>query len=151
MSYARMSDSSDVYVFEHSGGFIQCCGCSITEPEDYEQVGFANLDTAREALAHLDEHVALGHKVPQAAFERIREEHKNLDAQIETYVAPPRKPRCSYCGKQAAWTLFHRGGNESRICDECDKPDDVRNISKVGLEFKSDNWIHVVVEENKNG
>lgn len=89
MSYARMSDSSDVYIFEHANGFIQCCGCSITEPEDYEIVGFANLNTAREALAHLDEHVALGHKVPQKAFERIRKEHENLDAQIEEYITPP--------------------------------------------------------------
>lgn len=151
MSYARMSDDSDVYIFEHANGFIQCCGCSITEPEDHEWFGFANLNTAREALAHLDEHVALGHKVPQRAFERIREKHENLDAQIEKYVEPPRKPRCSYCGKRAAWTLFHRNGNESRICGECDKPDDVRDISKVGLEFKSDNWIHVAVEENENG
>lgn len=59
--------------------------------------------------------------------------------------------KCDYCGERADWTLFHRNGNESRICDECDKPDDVRDISKVGLEFKSDNWIRVVVEENENG
>jgi hypothetical protein len=148
MSYARMSDDSDVYIFEHAEGFIQCCGCSIIEPDDYEIVGFANLNTAREALAHLDAHVALGHKVPQKAFERIREEHENLDAQIEKYVAPPRKPRCSYCGKRAAWTLFHRNGNESRICDECDRPDDVRDISKVGLESKNQNTFKVQMSDN---
>jgi hypothetical protein len=88
MSYARMSGDSDVYIFEHADGFIQCCGCSITEPEDYEWVGYANLNTAREALAHLDEHVALGYKVPQRTFERIREAHGDLDAQIEKYVTP---------------------------------------------------------------
>lgn len=89
MSYARMSDDSDVYIFSHAGGFIQCCGCSITEPEDYEDVGFANLKTAREALEHLDKHVALGHTIPDRAFKRIREEHEDLDAPIEPYVTPP--------------------------------------------------------------
>lgn len=88
MSYARMSDSSDVYIFSHANGFIQCCGCSITEPDDYEIVGFANLNTAREALAHLDEHVALGHLVPQKAFDRIREEHADLDSPIKPYIIP---------------------------------------------------------------
>lgn len=89
MSYARMSDDSDVYIFSHASGFIQCCGCSITEPEDYEWVGFANLKTAREALEHLDKHVELGHTIPQRAFDRIREEHEDLDAPIEEYVTPP--------------------------------------------------------------
>lgn len=89
MSYARMNDESDVYVFEHAGGFIQCCGCSITEPEGIETFGFANLKTAREALKHLGTHVALGHKVPQKAFDRIHDDHPDLDAEIEEYVTPP--------------------------------------------------------------
>lgn len=88
MSYARMSDESDVYIYSHANGFIECCGCSITEPEEYEDFGFARLATAREALAHLDKHVELGHNVPEKAFIRIREEHEDLDAPIEPYVTP---------------------------------------------------------------
>lgn len=89
MSYARMGGDSDVYIFEHAGGYIQCCGCILTKPEEYEWVGFANLATAREALTHLDLHVAHGDLVPQRAFDRIREEYPNLDALIEPYVPSP--------------------------------------------------------------
>lgn len=59
--------------------------------------------------------------------------------------------KCDYCGESAVWTLYHRSGNESHICDNCERPDDIRDISKVGLEFKSDNWLFVTSEENKNG
>ena len=90
MSYARFNGTdSEVYVYEHSAGFIECCGCRLTAPEEYEDLGFARLNTAREALAHLDWHVREGDLVPQRAFNRIREEHPDLDAAIEPYVTPP--------------------------------------------------------------
>lgn len=89
MSYARMSDDSDVYVYKHYAGFIECCGCRLTAAEEYEDFGFARLSTAREALDHLEWHVREGDKVPQRAFDRIREEHDDLDAAIEPYVTPP--------------------------------------------------------------
>jgi len=89
VSYARMSDESDVYVYEHYAGFIECCGCRLTAPEDYEDVGFARLSTAREALEHLEWHVHEGDKVPAYTFENIRKEHEDLDAPIEPYVTPP--------------------------------------------------------------
>jgi hypothetical protein len=80
---------SDVYVYEHCAGFIECCGCRLTAPEEYEDVGFARLSTAREALAHLEWHVREGDRVPDRAFERIKEEHPDLNAAIEPYVTPP--------------------------------------------------------------
>ena len=90
MSYARMNGvDSDVYIFEHASGFIECCGCSLTAPEEYEDVGFARLYTAREALAHLELHDLAEDRVPQRAFDRIREDHPDLDAPIEPYVTPP--------------------------------------------------------------
>lgn len=90
MSYARMNGvDSDVYVYEHCAGFIECCGCRLTAPEEYEDVGFARLSTAREALAHLEWHVREGDRVPDRAFERIKEEHPDLNAAIEPYVTPP--------------------------------------------------------------
>lgn len=89
MSYARMSGDSDVYVYEHSSGFIECCGCRLTAAEEYEDFGFARLSTAREALAHLEWHVREGDRVPQRAFDRIRKEHEDLDAAIPAYVPPP--------------------------------------------------------------
>lgn len=87
MSFERFS-SSDIYIFEHAGGFIQCCGCWITDPEEHELVGFAELKTPREALAHLDEHEAAGHDIG-GARNRIEKEYEDLDAPIEPYVTPP--------------------------------------------------------------
>lgn len=90
MSYARFNGTdSEVYVYEHSAGFIECCGCRLTAAEEGEDLGFARLSTAREALVHLDWHVREGDLVPQRAFDRIREEHEDLDAPIEPYVTPP--------------------------------------------------------------
>lgn len=92
MSYARFGwEGSDVYVFEHAGGFIQCCACFLNEIEDGEYFpDSANFKTPREALVHLDAHVAAGHCVPADTFERMREEYKDcMDAPIEPYVTPP--------------------------------------------------------------
>lgn len=90
MSYARFGwDDSDVYVFEHAGGFIQCCACALQPTEENDIFpGSVDLNTAREALAHLDQHMAAGHSVPAKTFERIREEHPDLDKQIEKYAPP---------------------------------------------------------------
>lgn len=93
MSYARFSAESDVYVYPHFAGFIECCGCSLSEAEDGEDFGFTQLQTAREALEHLDKHRAAGHEVPTRAYEHIRAEYEDLDAQIEPYIAPERSPR----------------------------------------------------------
>lgn len=90
MSYARFNGTdSDVYVYEHSAGFIECCGCRLTAPEEYEDFGFARLSTAREALAHLEWHVREGDMVPERAFNLIKEEHPDLDAAIKAYITPP--------------------------------------------------------------
>ena len=89
MSYCRFYDS-DAYIYEHVGGFIECCGCFITEPEDGELVGFYRANTAREMLAHIDEHIAAGDYIPQSAIERIKADNPDLDRQIEKYDANSR-------------------------------------------------------------
>lgn len=88
MSFERFL-SSDVYIYEHVGGFIECCGCSLVKPEDdLEMFGFAQLKTPREALAHLDEHEAAGDDIG-GARKRIEKEYEDIDAPIEPYVTPP--------------------------------------------------------------
>ncbi len=91
MSYARFGwDGSDVYVFEHTGGGIECCGCCLTDPAEDTWFGSMNFKTPREALAHLEEHVAAGHCVPSDTFNRMREEYKDsMDTVIEAYETPP--------------------------------------------------------------
>lgn len=91
MSFERFG-SSDVYIFEHVAGYIECCGCSLTEVKDEEIFGFAHFKTPREALAHLDEHEAAGDDIGHAK-RRIRREYeldRGLDTPIEPYSSDPK-------------------------------------------------------------
>jgi hypothetical protein len=85
MSFERFS-SSDIYMFEHVSGFIQCCGCWFGQLDDSDP--FPEFNTPLEALAHLDVHENAGHDIGEAR-ERIIEEYPDLDVQIEPYVQPP--------------------------------------------------------------
>jgi hypothetical protein len=90
MSFERFS-SSDVYIFEHVGGFIQCCGCWLDggnfglSVEENENSWSVDLKTPREALAHLDRHEKAGHDIG-GARRRIEKKYEDLDAPIEPYV-----------------------------------------------------------------
>jgi hypothetical protein len=81
MSFERFS-SSDIYMFEHVSGFIQCCGCWLDG--DYEGNWSVELRTPREALAHLDRHEAAGHDIG-GARNRIIKEYPDLDIEIQPY------------------------------------------------------------------
>lgn len=84
MSYARFRQGvSDVYVYHHYQGFIECCGCHLTKPETPDPWGFFYANTAREILEHLDQHRESGDLVPERAYVRIKEEYPDLDSQIE--------------------------------------------------------------------
>jgi hypothetical protein len=85
MSFERFS-SSDIYMFEHVSGFIQCCGCWLDG--DDEGNWFVELKTPREALAHLDRHETAGHDIG-GARNRIIKEYPNLDIEIQPYVKTP--------------------------------------------------------------
>lgn len=84
MSFSRFSDS-DVYVFEHVGGGIECCGCWLTAGEKY---GWSyNAKTPREMLKHLERHEDAGHDVVVAKA-RIIEAYEDLDVTLEPYENP---------------------------------------------------------------
>lgn len=70
MSYCRLDEDSDVYMYSHIGGFIECCVCKISNR--YSE----KFDTSKDALDHLYEHIEAGHKVPEYALKRLREEIK---------------------------------------------------------------------------
>lgn len=84
MSFERFG-SSDLYIFEHVGGYIECCGCSLIDPDKGEIFAFAQLKTPREALDHLDAHELRGDDIG-GARSRIEKEYKDLDAPIEPYA-----------------------------------------------------------------
>lgn len=83
MSFERFS-TSDVYVFEHVGGFIQCCGCWFV---DWDADSFPEFKTPRKALEHLYRHSNAGHNIGKADI-RIIEEYPDLDIEIQPYVRP---------------------------------------------------------------
>lgn len=109
MSFERFS-SSDVYIFEHVGGFIQCCGCCLNNESlglSVEEDGFLSVElkTPREALAHLDLHEAAGDDIG-GARKRIEKEYEDIDAPIEPYsedveVAARRRSRIREIFKDA--------------------------------------------------
>lgn len=84
MSYCRFLEA-DAYIYEHVGGFIECCGCSLTDPEDGEIFEFFHANTAREMLTHMDEHRAAGDYIPERAYDGIRADNPDLDKQIEKW------------------------------------------------------------------
>jgi hypothetical protein len=65
MSICRFSESCDVYVFYNVHGGIDCCGCVLTEGADFKA------QNEQAMIAHLEKHVAAGHKVPAGAFEEL--------------------------------------------------------------------------------
>jgi len=73
MSYARFGwDNSDVYVFLHVGGFIECCACVLAH-EDWEPFHAGDTQTM---VNHLKKHEISGHVVPPSVYERLWEDHE---------------------------------------------------------------------------
>jgi hypothetical protein len=86
MSFERFG-SSDIYIFEHAAGYIECCGCSLAKAEDGGRFGFGftHLTTPSEALTHLDMHEIAGDDIG-GARRRIEKEYADLDAPIKPFV-----------------------------------------------------------------
>lgn len=55
MSYARFS-YADVYVFMNTGGWLECCGCSLGDE--------GRFDSTQAMVDHLAQHRAAGDDVP---------------------------------------------------------------------------------------
>jgi hypothetical protein len=72
MSYCRRGPDSDVYMYEVEDApdefWIVCHKCALAHGEgQWYQL-------PEDALTHLTQHLSMGHKVPEAAMERLREE-----------------------------------------------------------------------------
>lgn len=83
MSYCRKNgEDSDVYLFLHVGGWLECCGCNL-DPEHPHYIAFSRI----EMIKHLGEHRKQGDKVPERAFDRLRRELRMIgdDTQRTTW------------------------------------------------------------------
>ena len=72
MAYARFLDS-DIYIYSHINGYIECCACWLNEKkEDYSlflaNVNIHNDDELRE---HLELHAKVGHNMPESLLQDI--------------------------------------------------------------------------------
>lgn len=68
MSYVRWSKQSDVYIFDHVDGFIECCACCL-DPVDADSFKAKNVE---EMIEHVQVHRAAGHLVPDYVEEALR-------------------------------------------------------------------------------
>lgn len=76
MSYARWGcDKSNVYVYASTMGGLVCCGCALTDST-------TEFSTSGEMVAHLNEHRANNHLVPDYTFREILEDYPDQAAPI---------------------------------------------------------------------
>jgi hypothetical protein len=71
MSYARIGKDSAVYVID-TGGYYQCISCHLLPKchwfDSYRTTSLAEL------RSHLEEHDAVGHRIPRHTWQRIDRE-----------------------------------------------------------------------------
>jgi len=71
MAYSRFFDS-DIYIYAHVEGYIECCACWLNERLDTNLFGLSEKITNDEQLeAHLDEHLLAGHDIPNNLLKEI--------------------------------------------------------------------------------
>jgi hypothetical protein len=96
MSYARFGcDRSDVYVFMHAHGFLECCGCVLQERVWVDKLGSffgfymkavgekiqTEFHSTKEMVEHLQRHIAAGHHVPDYVIpDLLADDIKNFPA-----------------------------------------------------------------------
>ena len=91
MSYCRFGwEGSDVYIYMSTGGWIECCACSLQPTrrgtllgEDFDiHESFKAYDT-QEMIYHITQHREAGHHVPHYVEEELRNDDKENMKYIE--------------------------------------------------------------------
>jgi len=72
MSYSRFLES-DVYVFMHVGGYLECCACSLSSSE--ELWGSFRANSTEEMVDHLAKHRNAGDYVLAGIEDRLWEDN----------------------------------------------------------------------------
>jgi hypothetical protein len=66
VSYVRFAeDGSQVYVYEHVDGWIECCGCALAAGT------CGKFYTRGACITHLRDHEAAGHRVPSWVYSKV--------------------------------------------------------------------------------
>lgn len=84
MSYVRLSEKSDVYVYLDVNGYLCCCFCKMNtgfySSEVQYYLGFYKTD---DMIEHLKRHKKMGHKVPKYCFDNLKHDSKRNDKWIK--------------------------------------------------------------------
>lgn len=71
MAYSRFFDS-DIYIYPHVDGYIECCACWLNEKLETGLFGLSEKIRDDQTLEeHIDEHILAGHNVPEGLLEDI--------------------------------------------------------------------------------
>ena len=84
MAYARYGSDSDVYVYL-SADYLLCMQCNVEGLEFNSQGAIAY--TTADMLKHLEQHRAVGDKVPDECVECLKQDAEENDAWIAQYRA----------------------------------------------------------------
>ena len=87
MSYSRFIEA-DVYVFMHVSGYLQCCGCWISDlnPVDPDYHNSFNAHSTQEMVDHIVKHKRRGHRVPADLIENLwQDDEENFPKTEDNY------------------------------------------------------------------
>lgn len=72
MAYSRFMDS-DIYIYPHVAGYIECCACWLNEDKDRYSLFLANVEITNDdqLIAHLEAHAKEGHDMPIDLLQEI--------------------------------------------------------------------------------
>ena len=72
MAYTRFSNS-DIYIYSHIDGYIECCACWLNENKDEYSLFLDNVKIYDdlELARHLKKHAAQGHEMPINLLQEI--------------------------------------------------------------------------------
>ena len=72
MAYSRFIDS-DIYIYPHIDGYIECCACWLNESQDGYSLFLDNIKIYDdlELARHLKKHAAQGHEMPDNLLQEI--------------------------------------------------------------------------------
>lgn len=77
MAYCRFGfDHSDVYVYEHVGGYLTCAGCLFDSKREF------TTHSRMRMLDHLYEHRKAGQVVPEGAMDRLADEFRVIGDEV---------------------------------------------------------------------
>ena len=75
MAYSRFTDS-DIYIYSHVGGWIECAACWLNERlDEYSLFSMSEeIHDDGHLITHVQEHIKAGHDVPEGLLLEILED-----------------------------------------------------------------------------